>query len=317
LALTIKERHLAIVERPTPEAGPGDVVVEVRAAGLNAADLLQRDGFYSAPGGAPPDIPGLELAGVVVATGQDVDDALLGRRVCALVGGGAQATHCVVPSEHLLFVPDRVGFDEAGGFPEAFATAHDALASQARVRGGERTLISGAAGGVGVAAVQVARLLGADVIAVTRTGEHHGALRALGAIETVTINEVEDVRSVDVVLELLGAAHLSRAQHILNPRARIVVIGVGSGGRVELDLLKVMATRATLTGSTMRGRSRTEKAEVTRLVAENLVPRWADGALEVPIARVFDLADADAAYQYFATPGKLGKIVLRVDAALR
>jgi len=315
-ALTIKEKTLAVVERPTPEPGLGDVLVAVRAAGLNAADLMQREGLYPAPSGAPADIPGMELAGVVSAVGQGVDAALLGRRVCALVGGGAQASHCLVAGEHLLYVPDRVGFDEAGGFPEAFATAHDALVSQAHLEAGERVLISGAAGGVGVAGVQIARALGAEVIAATRTSAHHERLRALGASETVIVDEVDAIRGVDVVLELLGAVHLSVAQRVLKRRARVVVIGVGSGRRVDLDLLNVMATRATITGSTMRGRSRAEKADVTRLVSEALVPRWADGQLAVPLARVFDLAEADAAYQYFAQPGKFGKVVLRIDFAL-
>ncbi len=311
-AITIKGKELTIVERPTPEPGRGDVVVAVRGAGLNAADLMQRQGFYPAPSGAPVDVPGMELAGEVSALGEGVDAALLGRRVCALVGGGAQASHCLVASEHLLFVPDRVGFDEAAGFAEAFATAHDALVSQAHVQRGERVLISGAAGGVGVAGVQIARVLGAEVIAATRTSEHHEQLRALGASDTVTVDEVAALQGVDVVLELLGAADLVLAQRVLNARARVVVIGVGAGRSVDLDLLNVMATRATITGSTMRGRSRAEKSEVTRLVAAALVPRWADGELEVPIARVFDLEDADAAYRYFAQPGKFGKVVLRV-----
>src|SRR5277367_1313600 len=188
---------------------------------------MQRDGHYPAPEGWPVDVPGMELAGVVSAVGDRVHEPLLGRRVCAIVGGGAQATHCLVPSEHLLFVPDYVSWDQAGGFPEAFTTAHDALVTQGQLASGQRVLISGATGGVGVAAVQIAHALGAEVIAVTRTTEHHDRLLAIGATSTITLNEVGSCKDVDVVLELLGAAHLSVAQYALSPFARVVIIGVG------------------------------------------------------------------------------------------
>ena len=214
---------------------------------------MQRDGHYPAPEGWPVDVPGMELAGVVSAVGERVHEPLLGRRVCAIVGGGAQATHCLVPSEHLLFVPDHVSWDQAGGFPEAFTTAHDALVTQAHLEAGERVLISGATGGVGIAAVQIAHALGAHVIAVTRTEEHHERLRECGADETVTLENVATVDRVDVVLELVGAAHLGVAQNLLSPFARVVVIGISGGGsRVEIDLRSFMGTRSTLTGSTLR-----------------------------------------------------------------
>ncbi len=312
-ALTIVENSLKIEERPTPEPGPYDVVVEVHAAGINAADLMQRAGFYPAPPGWPDDIPGMELAGVVVAVGDRVVEPLMHRRVCSLAGGGAQATHCAVPSEHLLFLPDHVSFDEAGGFAEAFTTAYDALATQGLVREGQRVLISGAAGGVGVAGVQIAHALGAQVVAVTRDDQFHAALRELGASETITLDEVTSIAGVDVVLELLGAAHLSRAFEVLNPFARIVVIGVGAGSRVEVNLLQFMSNRLTLTGSTLRSRSREEKTKVARLVGDALVPRWSAGEFVVPLAKVFDFDDADAAYEYFAQPGKFGKVVLNLE----
>jgi len=312
-ALTINDDALEVVERETPEPGPFDVVVAVRAAGINAADLLQRQGFYPAPPGWPVDVPGMELAGVVSAVGDRVTEPLLGRRVCAVVGGGAQATHCAVPSEHLLFPPDQVSWEEAGGFSEAFTTAYDALVSQARLEVGDRVLISGATGGVGAAAVQIARTLGAHVIAVTRTNEHHDRLRALGARETITVDELDSLEGVDVILELVGAAHLNKAQRLLNPFARVVVIGVSSGSRAEIDLLSLMRSRSIITGSTLRSRSRDEKADVARLVGDALIPRWTAGELEVPVDRVFDLSDAAAAYDYFAQPGKFGKVVLRVE----
>jgi NADPH:quinone reductase-like Zn-dependent oxidoreductase len=312
-AVVIKEGKLQIVERDAPVPGPDEVVVAVRAAGINAADLLQLQGNYPAPPGWPVDIPGLEMAGIVSAVGRDVHEALLGRRVCAVVGGGAQATHCLVPAEHLTFVPEQVGWSEAGGFAEAFTTAHDGLVTQAGLREGERVLVSGASGGVGTAAVQIANRLGAHITAVTRSDVHHEALRALGADETITLGEVAGVGHVDVVLELVGAAHLALAQKVLAPFARVVIIGVGGGSRMDLDLLNLMATRATLTGSTLRSRSRQEKAEVIARVNEELVPLWASDQLRVPLAQSFELADAAAAYEHFARPGKFGKIVLLVE----
>jgi len=308
----IREQSLGVEERDTPTPGPFDVVVATHSAGINAADLMQRDGFYPAPPGWPADIPGMELAGVVSEVGDRVVEPLLGRRVCAIVGGGAQASHCVVPSEHLLFLPDHVDFERAGGFPEAFSTAYDALVSQGQLASGQRVLISGATGGVGVAAVQIAHALGAEVIAVTRTTEHHDRLLAIGATSTITLNEVGSCKDVDVVLELLGAAHLSVAQYALSPFARVVIIGVGAGSRLEIDLLNVMRLRATVTGSTLRSRSRKEKAEVARLVGDALVPRWTQGEIGVPLAGVFSLYDAPAAYEFFAQPGKFGKVVLRI-----
>lgn len=312
--VVIHEGTLVLEERATPNPGPLDVVVAVRGAGINAADLMQRDGHYPAPEGSPADVPGMELAGVVSAVGERVHEPLLGRRVCAIVGGGAQATHCLVPSEHLLFVPDHVSWDQAGGFPEAFTTAHDALVTQAHLAAGERVLISGATGGVGVAAVQIAHALGAHVIAVTRTDEHHERLRECGGAETVTLERVGALERVDVVLELVGAAHLSVAQGLLNPFARVVVIGISGGGaRVELDLRAFMGTRSTLTGSTLRSRSRREKGEVADRVSQTLIPRWRTGEVHVPVARTFALEDVARAYEYFAEPGKFGKVVLRVE----
>lgn len=312
-ALTIDEKWLEVVERDTPEPGPGDVVVAVRAAGINAADLMQREGFYPAPPGFPEDIPGMELAGLVLAVGDGVSTSLIGRRVCAIVGGGAQASHCVVASEHLLFVPEHASWSEAGGFPEAFTTAYDALVTQGHLQARDRVLISGAAGGVGTAGVQIAHALGAEVVAATRDDEHHDALRALGADQTVVLGDVSSLDPVDVVLELVGAANVSAAQKILRPHARYVIIGVGAGARVEIDLLSMMRTRYTLTGSTLRSRTREEKSSVAQLIRDVLIPLWEQEVFTVPIAKTFDLRDAIAAYDFFAQPGKLGKVVLTVD----
>ena len=313
-AVKIGNNELEIVLQEIPLPGADDVVIEVRAAGLNAADLLQRRGFYPAPPGWPSDVPGLECAGVVHAIGLNVTSVSVGDRVAAIVGGGGQATHCVVPAEHLIAVPSSITDTEAGGFAEAFTTAFDALILNAHIAPNERVLISGAAGGVGLAAIQIARVFGATAVAVTRDDRHHAALRDLGASECVNIDQVETIADVDVILELVGAAHLAVAQTKLRPFGRVVVIGVGSGGRVEVDLLGLMSRRASLTGSTLRARSREEKAIIAREVNEQLVPLWASGALRVVVSEALPLEQASEAYDLFAQPGKLGKIVLINEA---
>ncbi|MFZ1062772.1 MAG: zinc-binding dehydrogenase [Acidimicrobiales bacterium] len=312
LCVVINGENLEMFDRANPKPGPTGVVVTVHSFGINAADLMQRRGLYPAPPGWPEDVPGMELAGVVSAVGHEVHEPLVGRRVCALVGGGAQATLCAVPHEHLIFVPDHVSWEEAGGFAEAFTTAFDALVLQADLQPGERVLVSGAAGGVGTAAVQVAHVLGAHVIAVTRDAEHHEKLRELGADETIVTSDVANIEPVHVVLELVGAANLEPVQRVLAPFARVVVIGVGGGSRIELDLLNLMVKRAIITGSTLRSRSRKEKADVIARVNETLVPLWDEGRVRVPSAGRFNFEDINRAYNFFAKPGKFGKVIVSI-----
>ena len=310
-AVVIDQQSLRLEERPDPSPGEGQVLVANQFAGINAADILQLRGHYPAPPGWPSDIPGMELAGLVCDVGPGLDQSLVGRRVCAIVGAGAQATRSLVPAAHLIAVPENVALHEAGGFAESFITAFDALVRQARLGEGERLLISGASGGVGSAAVQIGRLLGAHVTAVTRAHSHHDELRALGADEVISLEDVTGIAPVDVVLELVGAAHLSLAQSRLANFARVVVIGVAGGGsRVEVDLLNVMRTRSTLTGSTLRSRDDEEKAHVISEVADVLEGPWNRGEIKVPVAATFDLADVEGAYAFFSAPGKFGKVIL-------
>jgi NADPH2:quinone reductase len=310
-AVIIDHDSLRLEHRPDPSPGEGEVLVATEFAGINAADLLQRRGVYPSPPGWPADIPGMELSGRVAEVGPGVDSSLIGRRVCAIVGGGAQATRSMVPAAHLITVPDDVAMNEAGGFAEAFITAYDALVSQGRLRSRDRLLVSGAGGGVGSAAVQIGRLLGAHVTAVTRSFSHHQILRDLGANDVISLDEVTTIEPVDVVLELVGAAHLALAQDRLANFARVVVIGVAGGGsRVEVDLLNVMRTRCTITGSTLRSRSMEEKTDVIARATEALAGPWGRGEIRVPLAATFDFNDVEDAYDFFAQPGKFGKVLL-------
>lgn len=312
-ALTIHEGNLVVDERPDPVPGSTEVLVRVAAAGLNAADLLQRRGLYPAPAGAPQDIPGLELAGEVIGLGDQVTRWKLGDRVMAVVAGGAQAELCCVDETHLLEVPETMGPLEAGGFPEAFSTAFDAIVSQGRLSAGDRLLVTGAAGGVGTAAVQLGRAAGAEVIASVRDPSRHHEVVALGARRAITPDQVAEHGPYDVVLELVGAASLSNGVVTsLATGARVVVIGVGGGASIELSLLGLMASRSTIGGSTLRARSRTDKALVAGEVARHVLPLAERGELEVPVLASFALDDAEAAYERFAGGAKFGKIVLEL-----
>lgn len=313
-AVSYHDSTISLREVDAPSLGSGDALIDVRAAGLNAADLLQARGFYPAPAGWPADILGLECAGVVTHVAPDVDPSLIGTRVACIVGGGGQAQLVRVPARHLLTLPDNVDWISAGGLAETFTTAYDALFLQAQLRAGEHVVISGSAGGVGTAAIQLARRAGATVTAVTRDDRSHVELLALGASHVTTTTNYELHAPADVVLELVGAAHLELATTRLAPRARVVVIGVGGGGsQMSLNLLSLMSTRASITGSTLRARAVDEKAEIAAAMQRDVVVGFATGELRVIVAGQFDVDDAPLAYDTFATAGKLGKIVLTLN----
>src|SRR5256714_8918274 len=200
-AAPIRDKQIVVAEHDAPVPGTGEVLVRVRAAGLNSADLAKRAGFYPAPPGSPADIPGLELAGEVVALGPDATRFNEGDRVMAVVGGGAQAELCVVHERAAMPVPDAMPWDQAGGFPEAFTTAHDALFTQCGLAMGERVLVHGAAGGVGAAAVQLAAAAAARVTATVRHPELRAAVAELGAAEVLAPEEAAGTGPYDVILE--------------------------------------------------------------------------------------------------------------------
>jgi putative PIG3 family NAD(P)H quinone oxidoreductase len=307
--VTIRETELVIEEHPDPVPGAGEVLVKVRAAGLNGADMMQRRGLYPAPAGSPQDIPGMELAGEVAALGDGAQRFAVGARVMAIVGGGGQAELATVHERQLMPVPDALDWPAAGGLPEVFVTAHDALFTQAELRSGERVLVHGGAGGVGTAAIQLARAAGATVTATVRGSALRDQVAELGA--TVIAPEgFAEHGPFDVILELVGAPNLSENLQGLATGGRITVIGVSAGAKGELNLLALMGKRARIHGSTLRGRSLEEKALAARRLEHEVLPLFDSGALRVPIAETFPLEGAAAAYERFAVGGKLGKIVL-------
>jgi NADPH2:quinone reductase len=309
-AATIRDGKVFVEQHPDPEPGAGQVLVRVRGAGLNGADMMQLAGRYPAPPGSPPDIPGLELAGVVEALGPGATRFAEGDRVMGIVGGGGQGELAVVHERQLMPVPEGVGFPDAGGLPEVFTTAHDAVFTQAGLRPGERVLINGGAGGVGTAAIQLAHAAGAHVTASVRNTDAHAGCATLGADVVIEPEGFEEHGPFDVVLELVGAPNLTGDLKALATNGRIVVIGVAAGARTEINLMALMTKRATLRASTLRARPLEQKAMTARAMEREVLPGFARGALRVPVAEVFALDDVATAYERFAAGGKLGKILL-------
>lgn len=311
-AATIRDGEVLVEEHPDPEPGAGEVLVRVRAAGLNGADMLQRRGRYPAPPGSPPDIPGLELAGEVAALGPGATRFQEGDRIMGIVGGGGQGELAVVHERQLMPVPGGVDFPAAGGLPEVFTTAHDAVFTQAGLRPGERLLVHGGAGGVGTAAVQLAHAVGAHVTATVRNPDARDAVGQLGADAVIDSEGFEEHGPFDVILELVGAPNLGANLKALATGGRIAVIGIGAGAKAELNLAVLMAKRGRIVASTLRARSLEEKAATARAMEREVLPQFERGAVSVAVAETFKLDDVAAAYDRFAAGGKLGKIILEL-----
>ena len=311
-AVTIHDNQLSIEEHPDPEPGHGEVLVRVRAAGLNGADLHQLAGGYPAPPGSPPDIPGLELAGEVVARGPGVLRFSEGDRVMSIVGGGGQAELAVINERTAMPVPGNLSWPEAGGTPEVFTTAHDAVFTQAGLTVGERLLVHGGAGGVGTAAVQLGRAAGARVTATVRNPDLRDQVAELGAT-VVEPDGFGEHGPYDVILELIGAVNLTENLMSLETGGRITVIGMGAGAKGEINLGILLVKRGRIHGSTLRSRPLEQKAATARAMERSVLPLLADGAVRVPVAMTYPLAEAQAAYDHFTGGGKFGKIVLTMD----
>jgi len=311
---------LALVERETPQPSRGEVRVRVRATAVNRADLLQRMGAYPAPSDAPPDIPGLELAGEVEALGPGVERLAVGDRVFGLVGGGAYAEQLVTHERALAKIPDGMSFEDAAAIPEAFITAHDAIVGQAGLTAGETLLIHATGSGVGTAAVQLGRALGAFTIGTARTPDKLERAKALGLDAGVVAegNRFADaVRSIDpagahVVLELVGGGYLDEDLRCTRPLGRIVLVGLMAGAKHELDLALILRKRLRIMGTVLRARPLEEKLAVMRTFEDQVVPLIARGTLRPVIDAVMPLDQAAQAHARMASNAGFGKIVLVV-----
>jgi len=298
---------MAVDERPDPVPQSSEVLVRATHAALNPADVAQRAGNYPAPPGSPADIPGLEVAGTVIACGEAVTAWRAGDRVFGLVGGGGLSDTVAVHERHVARIPDDLTDREAAAVPEAFITAHDAVFTRAGLALGETLLVNGASGGVGTAAVQLGVAAGARVLANSRS--HREALTDMGAEPCV----LSEARGVDVVLELVGAANLTGSLDALALRGRIIVVGTGAGADAELSLRALMGRRASVMGTVLRARPMEEKAAAVQAFARSVVPHLAAGRVRPVIDRVFPVAEAAAAFEHLSAPGKLGKVLLEMS----
>jgi NADPH2:quinone reductase len=310
-AATISDGAIAVQEHPDPVPQAGELLVRVHAAGLNGADMMQLRGLYPAPPGSPPDIPGLELAGEVVATGDGVRRFEVGDRVMAIVGGGGQAELAIVHERVAMPIPEVLDWTAAGGVPEVFCTAHDALFTQAGLTVGERLLVHGAAGGVGMAAVQLGTMTGARVSATVRNEHSREQIAALD-VNAISPDRFAGAGPFDVILELVGAPNFPANFEALAPCGRIAVVGIGAGAQIDFSLRDLMFKRVRMFGTVMRARSLEEKAVMTRGVEKAVLPGFVSGDLSVFVSEAFPLDRVAEAYESFQAGGKLGKIVLEM-----
>jgi NADPH2:quinone reductase len=313
---------LEVKDPPLPTADR--VRVRVRAAGLNRADVHQRQGHYPAPPGYSQDIPGLEFAGEVEEVGAEVRLWKRGQKVFGLTGGGAQAEFVVVPENHLAEVPANLDWASAAAVPEVFITAHDALFTRAALRPGETILVLAAGSGVGTAAIQLARVAGAKVFGTSRTADKLDRAKQYGLESSVVVNDdpsvlVETVagwtggRGINVVLDLVGAKYLEANLKVLAVKGRLVLVSTASGAEARLNLATVMGKRLTIVGTVLRSRSAEDKATATRLFAEQVVPLLAEGRITPVVDKVYKLEEIREAHARMESNDSFGKIVLLIE----
>ncbi len=309
--------------RPVPNPARGELLIEVVAAGVNRPDVLQRQGRYSPPPGAS-DLPGLEVAGRVVALGEGVIEWQLGDAVCALVAGGGYAGYCAAPVPQCLPIPAGLDFVAAAALPETFFTVWTNVFERGRLAAGETLLVHGGSSGIGTTAIQLARAFGARVFATAGSPEKCAACARLGAERAIdyrredfvaVVNELTGGRGVDVILDMVGGSYLSRNVAALAVEGRLVQIALLEGAKAEIDFGRVMVRRLTLTGSTLRPRSVEQKGAIARALAEKVWPLLASGQVRPILDRTFPLAEAAAAHALMESSRHIGKIVLTVREA--
>ena len=315
------EDNLKIQEVDEPrKIEANDVLVRVRAAGLNRADLLQIRGMYPPPAGYSPNIPGLEFAGEVAEIGVEVSDWQIGERIFGITAGEAQAEYLSIDSSLLVRIPENLSFTEAAAVPEAFITAHDAIFTRGGLKQGEILLIHAVGSGVGLAGSQLGKANGSMVIGTSRTvdkldrcveyGLDHGISTASGVDFAEQIAEITDGKGVDVILDLVGGAYFPRNLASLAVKGRLILVGLTAGRTVEFDMGMALQKRLTITGTVLRGRSTAEKAEATQKFANEVVPLIANGTIRPNLDRVFAAEDVIAAYKYLGSNESFGKVVL-------
>lgn len=313
---------MALQEIQTPPPPSADRVrVRVHAAGVNRADIMQREGKYPAPPGYPPNIPGLEFAGEIESLGEAAFRWETGDRVFGITAGGGQAEFVVIPESNLARIPAKLDYAEAAAMPEVFVTAHDALFTRAALQMGERVLIHAAGSGVGTAAVQLAHAAGAIVYGTSRSAGKLERLRELGLDEPIAVDDapeafVEDVARLtndagaDVILDLVGGAYFPANLRALASRGRLICVGLTAGAKSEIDLRLVLQKRAAIIGTVLRARSIEEKAEAIQRFAAHVLPLVERGTVRPVIEQIYPAEEVRAAHEHLESNRTFGKIVL-------
>jgi putative PIG3 family NAD(P)H quinone oxidoreductase len=319
-AISIVAQKLEVTELPVPKPAAGEVLVRVKAAGVNRPDLLQRKGLYPPPAGIT-ETPGLEIAGDIVALGKGVMGWKKGDALCALVSGGGYAEYCVVPAPQCLPVPKGLDYTAAACLPETFFTVWTNLFDRGQLKKGERLLVHGGASGIGTTAIQVAKHFGAKVFVTAGTDEKCRQCKKLGA--TLAINyrtrdftadvmQATNNEGVDVILDMIGGDYVPKNLKILKPYGRHVSIAMQRGRTAEMDIFQVMSKRLTLTGSTLRPQSVAVKGEIAKALKKNVWPLLAKKKIRPVIDRVFTLDEAQAAHDFLESGAHVGKVALTV-----
>ena len=312
-----------LTRRPLPHPATGEVLLRVAAAGVNRADVMQRQGKYPPPPGAS-DIPGLEVSGTVVAVGEGVTTLSLDDQVCALLTGGGYAEYCVVPAPQCLPCPFGVPLIDAAALPEAYCTVWTNVMERGGLKKGETFLVHGGSSGIGTVAIQVAHLFGAQVFATAGTKEKCDACLRLGAERAINykkenfveaVRAVTDGRGVDLILDMVGGPYLQRNLDSLAVEGRLVLIALMEGAEGQLDLAKLMSRRLTLTGSTLRSRSVEQKASIIKALSELVWPRLSKGDLYPVIHARYPLSDAAEAHRVMESSTHVGKLLLVPQSA--
>jgi NADPH2:quinone reductase len=313
---------LEVQQRPKPEPGLGQIRVRVHTSALNRADIMQRQGNYPAPPGAPADVGGMEYAGEVETLGPATTLWKIGDRVMGIVGGGSQAEYLCVHEREAIAVPGSMSWEEAGAIPEAFITAWDALFARLHLSAGGTVLIHAVASGVGTAALQIAHFAGARVIGTSRSRDKLERAKNLGLAVAIDashgdwatqIEEVVGRERVHAVVDLVGGDYLEGNLRVLAPRGRIVVVGLTAGRTAPLNMGVLIQRRVTIVGTTLRARPLEEKMAVAREFSERVVPLFESGQLKPVVGHVFSFDDIRAAHELMESNQTFGKIVLRWD----
>jgi NADPH2:quinone reductase len=311
---------IRLEEAPVPRPGPGQVLIEVAAAGVNRPDCIQRAGAYPPPPGAS-DIPGLEVSGRVAALGEGVTSLRVGDTVCALLSGGGYAEYCVADEALCLPVPAGLSLLEAGGVPETYFTVYDNIFTRGRLRAGESFLVHGGSSGIGSTAIQLAKAMGATAYATAGSAEKCGFCRSLGADAAINyrtedfvdeIRRLTDKRGVDVILDMVGGPYIGRNLSILAVEGRLVQIAFLQSSKVEIDFRPVMVRRLTLTGSTLRPRSVELKAGIAAALRKTVWPLLENGTVRPIVDATFPLEETRAAHELMESSAHQGKIMLEV-----